>query len=81
MEKAMDQRHSKMFIMVFYVIAGPPSSFLSLQPWFGILWQPDVGPRKTDFWVVPTSLMRAEYAELEKMQWVEVINNGMNNFL
>lgn len=25
----MDQLHSNMFIMVFYVIAGPPSSFLS----------------------------------------------------
>lgn len=33
----MDQRQSKMSIMVFYVIAGPPSSFLYSQPGFAFL--------------------------------------------
>lgn len=40
--KALDQHHSNIFILVFYVIVCPPSSLLLLNQWVGILRQPDV---------------------------------------
>lgn len=42
----MDQRHSKMSIMAFYVIAGPPNSFLPLQPRLGFSDSQMLDPEK-----------------------------------
>lgn len=63
MENAMDQCHSKMLIMVFYIIAGPPSSFLSLDLAF---FDSQMLARKKDFWVVPTSLNKSKRKFKEK---------------
>lgn len=51
LENAIDQRHSKMSIMVFNVISGPPSLPYSRDLAF-------FDSQMSDLWVVPTFLIR-----------------------